>query len=123
MTRTDAFRENFVFFNKKSVAFKKEKYEYEPFRDIESETYTEGDLVTDGSIMAKSLYVGDTALTAFAEMAIFIDTTDDCLLIKDDSKESLRKAKGLLKNEVFSNFEERLKVELALLYLSSLSNY
>lgn len=122
VTRTDAFRENFVFFNKKSIAVKKKKYEYEPFRDIESETYTEGDPVTDGSILAKSLYVGDTSSTAFAEMAIFIDTTDDCLLIKDDSKELLRKAKGLLKNEVFSNFEEQLKVELALLYLSSLSN-
>jgi len=122
VTRTDAFRENFVFFNRKSIAVKRKKYEYEPFRDIESEAYTEGDPVTDGSILAKSLYVGDASSTAFAEMAIFIDTTDDCLLIKDDSKEPLRKAKGLLKNEVFSNFEERLKIELALLYLSSLSN-
>ena len=122
VTRTDAYRESFIFFNKKSVAVKKKKYEYEPFRDIESETYAEGDPVTDGSIIAKSLYVGDTSASSFAEMAIFIDTTDDCLLVKDESREQLRKAKGLLKNEVFSNFEERLKIELALLYLSSLND-
>lgn len=121
VTRTDAYRENFIFFNKKSVAVKKNKYEYEPFRDIENETYTEEEPVAEGSILAKSLYVGDTSSGAFAEMAIFIDTTDDCLLLKDDSKEPLRKAKGLLKNEVFANFEERLKIELALLYLSTLN--
>lgn len=122
VTRTDEYRENFIFFNKKSVAIKKQKYVYEPFRDIEGETYNEGDAITEGSILAKSLYVGDASSTAFAEMAIFIDTTDDGLLLKDDSRESLRRARRLLKNEVFSNFEERIKIELALLYLSSLSN-
>jgi hypothetical protein len=122
VTRTDEYRENFIFFNKKSVAVKKQKYVYEPFRDIEGETYNEGDAITEGSILAKSLYVGDASSTAFAEMAIFIDTTDDGLLLKDDSRESLRRARRLLKNEVFSNFEERIKIELALLYLSSLSN-
>lgn len=122
VTRTDEYRENFIFFNKKSVAVKKQKYVYEPFRDIEGETYNEGDAITEGSILAKSLYVGDTSSTAFAEMAIFIDTTDDGLLLKDDSRESLRRARRLLKNEVFSNFEERIKIELALLYLSSLRN-
>lgn len=122
VTRTDSCRENFVFFNKKSVAVKKEKYEYEPFRDIEGQSYSEDSPVVEGSIIAKSLYVGDSSSSAFAEMAIFIDTTDDCLLLKDESKESIKKAKGLLKNDIFSNFEERLKIELALLYLSSLSN-
>lgn len=122
VTRTDEYRENFIFFNKKSVAVKKQKYVYEPFRDIEGETYNEGDAITEGSILAKSLYVGDASSTAFAEMAIFIDTTDDGLLLKDDSRESLRRARRLFKNEVFSNFEERIKIELALLYLSSLSN-
>lgn len=122
VTRTDDCRENFIFFNKKSVAVKNKKYVYEPFRDIESETYTDGDPVTEGSILAKSLYVGDASSTSFAEMAIFIDTTDECLLLKDDSKEPLRKAKRLLKNEIFINFEQRLKIELALLYLNSLSD-
>ena len=121
VTRKDDCRENFIFFNKKSVAVKKEKYVYEPFRDIESDTYAFGEPVTEGSILAKSLFVGDTSSSAYAEMAIFIDTTDDCLLIKDDSKEALRGACGLLKNEIFANFEERLKIELALLYLKSLN--
>ena len=122
VTRRDAYRENFIFFNKKSVAVKKEKYVYEPFRDIESETHVVDEVIVDGSILAKSLYVGDNSSSAFAEMAIFIDTTDDHFLVKDDSRDAIRKAKSFFKDHIFANFEERLKIELALLYLRSLRN-
>ena len=89
---------------------------------MEGETLADDEIIVDGSILAKSLYVGDNSLSAFAEMAIFIDTTDDCFLVKDESKDAIRKAKSFFKDHIFANFEERLKIELALLYLRSLRN-
>lgn len=117
VTRNDSLRENFIFFNRKSVAVEKNKYVFEPNRDFEGETVDEKTTISDGSILAKSLFVGDNYVNAFAEMAIFIDTTDDNFFVTDETKENIRKVKGLFKNEIFSNFEERLKIELALLYI------
>ena len=51
-------------------------------------------------------------------MVIFIDTTDDCFFTKDDAKDNVRSIKKLLKHEIFETFEERLKIELALLYIA-----
>lgn len=120
VTRNDSLREDFVFFNKKSLAVKNNKYVYEPNRDFDGGVFDEKQPITDGSILAKSLFVGDNYSNAFAEMAIFIDTTDDNFFVADDAKESVRKVKNLFKNEVFYNFEERLKIELALLYIKSI---
>lgn len=120
VTRNDSLRENFIFFNKKSVAVDNNKYVYEPIRDYEGETFEEKSAITDGSILAKSIFIGDSYTNAFAEMAIFIDTTDENFFVIDDTKENVRKVKNLFKNEIFSNFEERLKIELALLYIKNI---
>lgn len=117
ITKTDSSRENFIFYNKKSVAVKAGKYVFEPYRDFDGDTITEDTVISDGSILAKSLFVGDNCLNIFAEMVIFIDTTDDCFFTKDDAKDNVRSIKKLLKHEIFETFEERLKIELALLYI------
>ena len=120
ITKTDSNRENFIFFNRKSIAEKAGKYVFEPFRDFDSNTTRDDSSITDGSILAKSLFIGDNCLNMFAEMAIFIDTTDDCLFTNDDSKDNIRSIKKLLRHKVLENFEERLKIELALLYINCL---
>ena len=118
ITKTDSSRESFIFFNKKSIAVKAGKYVFEPYRDFDGDTLTEDTAISEGSILAKSLFVGDNCLNMFAEMVIFIDTTDDYFLTKDDAKDNVRSIKKLLKHEIFETFEERLKIELALLYIS-----
>lgn len=117
ITRTDSNRESFIFFNKKSIAAKAGKYVFEPYRDFDGETIKEDTVISDGSILAKSLFVGDNCSNMFAEMVIFIDTTDDCFFTKDDTKDNIRSVKKLLKHEIFKTFEERLKIELALMYI------
>lgn len=117
ITRTDDHRENFIFFNRKSLAKENKKYVYEPYKDIEGDDIEAAELSTDGSILAKSIFIGNNIKDIFAEMSIFIDTTDDNLIIKSDSKEEIRNAKYILKNDIFKVYEERLKIELALLYL------
>lgn len=118
ITRKDSMRENFIFFNKKSVASQKKKYVYEPVRDYEAETNAE-ETLTDGSILAKSLFIGDTYRDPYAEMAIFIDTTDENYLVNDEAPTNLRKIKNHFKDKIFKDFEQRLKIELALLYIRS----
>lgn len=123
VTSKDSMREDFLFFNRKSEAAKNDKYVYEPNRDYETNATSDCPVtLTDGSIIAKSLFVGDNYRNAFAEMAIFIDTTDDILLSKDESRDSLKKIKYHFKNKIFKDFEERLKIELALLYISRKQN-
>ncbi len=117
ITRKDSHRENFIFFNRKSVAVENNKYVFEPNRDFEGENSNKKDAISDGSILAKSLFVGENYTNAFAEMAIFIDTTDDNIFVTEETKENIKKVKILFKNEIFTNFEERLKIELALLYI------
>ena len=41
------------------------------------------------------------------------------MFINNDTRENVRNIKKLLKHEVFETFEERLKTELALLYINS----
>ncbi len=118
ITRKDSMRENFIFFNKKSVASQKRKYVCEPIRDYEAKTQAE-ETLTDGSILAKSLFIGDNYRDPYVEMAIFIDTTDENFLVKDETSANLRKIKNHFKDKIFKDFEQRLKIELALLYIRS----
>lgn len=69
--------------------------------------------------MAKSLFIGDTYRDPYAEMAIFIDTTDENYLVNDEAPTNLRKIKNHFKDKIFKDFEQRLKIELALLYIRS----
>lgn len=118
VTRTDAHREDFIFFNKKSVAVRNSKYVYEPHRDFDGATLTDPNELNDGSILAKSIFIGDRSTEVFAELVIFIDTTDGLFILKDDSR--AKYAKQQFKDKIFSVYEERLKIELALLYLDNL---
>ena len=116
LLRQDDKRKHFIFYNKKSDAYKKECY-VKNNKDIYS---TDGkDEFVDGSIIAYYECIEENAVP-WVEFAIFLTTTNNEFIVEDGNSADIKNANKILEKRIFGYYQKRIQIELCLLFLDYL---